>query len=113
MNDCTEPNHPPHAAELVKCPACNQYNEVADTHLANCAHYCDDECVNADAEVSKKHELTQLIDWASNNHVQVAQYGTWFGTYTGETRPKGSDGCISYEQTFLTALRQAQVILGR
>ena len=63
-------------------------------------------------QLSNSYEMTQLIHWAFNNHVQVAQYGTWFGTYTGEERPSGSNGCISYEQTFLTALRQAKANLG-
>ena len=63
-------------------------------------------------QLSNSYELTKLIHWAFNNHVQVAQYGTWFGTYTGEERPSGSNGCISYKQTFLTALRQAKATLG-
>ena len=52
--------------------------------------------------------LTDLLNWARLEGVQVAQYGTWFGTYIGEKRPLGSDGCISYEQSFLEALKQAR-----
>lgn len=52
--------------------------------------------------------LDELFDWATNRHVQVAQYGTWFGTYTGDERPLGSDGCISYEQSIKAALKAAR-----
>lgn len=51
-------------------------------------------------------EIKALLKWSHSQHIQVAQYHTWFGTYQNE-RPDGEDGCISYEQTFINALRQA------
>ena len=59
-------------------------------------------------QLQKAFELQNLIDWTNSEGVQVAQYGSWFGAYIGEQRPPGEEGCLSFEQSFVAALRAAK-----
>ena len=31
-----------------------------------------------------------------NHYIEIGLYGTWYGCFKGD-KPKGSDGCLSYE----------------
>lgn len=60
--------------------------------------------------ISNKEHLDSLLRWMDDNNIQIAKYVSWYGTYKGDNRPDGSDGCISYEQTFLKALEKAKYL---
>lgn len=63
--------------------------------------------------VDNIEEFDNLIRWAQEMRIGICQYGTWFGTFFGEEKPPGSDGCIAYEQSAIEALRKTRARLYR
>ena len=55
-------------------------------------------------------EYDPLTDWnitgplMDKYFINIKRFGTWFGAWQGDIAPKGSDDCLSYEQTSKRAI---------
>jgi hypothetical protein len=65
----------------------------------------------ASSNIKSLVELHDLVKWANSENIQVAKYDSWYGTYKGDVRPEGSDNCISYEMTYISALKTAELLI--